>query len=107
MSAGGKDDVKLKVELPNGPTWDSFEMCKDNWVGEGTSPGSMVHEVEKLPALPEPTQEVKTLLNTVLVNGFETVTLQTDFSNPGVWMAHCHILEHAELGMMTEIHVGQ
>ncbi|NCG19814.1 MAG: multicopper oxidase domain-containing protein [Rhodobacterales bacterium] len=142
---------------------------------EGTSPGFMVHEVEKLPALPEPTQEVEIVLNTgsgsafawsingdvygqgdaipvkgdrptrltivemsgiphpfhvpgqffqildrddgelfksaqldtVMVNGFETVTIQTDFSNPGVWMAHCHLLEHAELGMMTEIHVGQ
>jgi FtsP/CotA-like multicopper oxidase with cupredoxin domain len=25
--------------------------------------------------------------------------------NPGRWMAHCHILEHAELGMMAEIQV--
>ncbi len=24
----------------------------------------------------------------------------------GRWMMHCHILEHAEAGMMTEIHVG-
>jgi hypothetical protein len=23
--------------------------------------------------------------------------------NPGRWMAHCHILEHAELGMMSEL----
>jgi FtsP/CotA-like multicopper oxidase with cupredoxin domain len=26
--------------------------------------------------------------------------------HPGVWMFHCHILEHAERGMMGELHVG-
>jgi len=25
--------------------------------------------------------------------------------NPGAWMMHCHILEHAELGMMSHFHV--
>jgi FtsP/CotA-like multicopper oxidase with cupredoxin domain len=28
------------------------------------------------------------------------------FDNPGHWMAHCHILEHAEYGMMGEIYVN-
>ena len=43
-------------------------------------------------------------VDTLLINGDETVVLETDFANAGRWMAHCHILEHAELGMMTEIH---
>lgn len=42
-------------------------------------------------------------LDTVLVGGDEELVLQTDFDNPGRWMAHCHILEHAELGMMAEL----
>ncbi|MCK6586366.1 MAG: multicopper oxidase domain-containing protein [Polyangiaceae bacterium] len=26
--------------------------------------------------------------------------------NPGMWMFHCHILEHAERGMMGELEVA-
>ena len=43
--------------------------------------------------------------DTVLVGGLETVVIESDFSNPGMWMAHCHILEHAELGMMSLVEV--
>lgn len=32
----------------------------------------------------------------------ETIRLRIIIDNPGRWMAHCHILEHAELGMMGE-----
>ena len=45
------------------------------------------------------------LMDTVLVEGRDELYLYTEFENPGLWMAHCHILEHAERGMMTEIHV--
>ncbi len=47
------------------------------------------------------------LRDTVLVSGSETLELYTNFDNPGRWMAHCHILEHAELGMMTEVVVSE
>ncbi len=47
------------------------------------------------------------LMDTVLVDGEDELVLATDFSNPGRWMAHCHILEHAELGMMTEMVVEE
>ena len=43
------------------------------------------------------------LRDTVLVGGDDELLLYTELSNPGRWMAHCHILEHAELGMMTEL----
>lgn len=43
------------------------------------------------------------LHDTVLVPGMETVEIVAYLDNPGRWMAHCHILEHAELGMMSEI----
>lgn len=43
------------------------------------------------------------LRDTVLVGPEETLRLYTEFDNPGRWMSHCHILEHAELGMMTEM----
>jgi FtsP/CotA-like multicopper oxidase with cupredoxin domain len=43
------------------------------------------------------------LKDVVLVPGSRTVDILAYFDNPGRWMAHCHILEHAELGMMGEI----
>ena len=43
--------------------------------------------------------------DTVLVGGMQTVVVASDFSNPGTWMAHCHILEHAQLGMMSLVDV--
>ena len=43
------------------------------------------------------------LKDTVLVPGMSTVEIVAYMDNPGRWMAHCHILEHAELGMMSEI----
>ncbi|MGH3077455.1 MAG: multicopper oxidase domain-containing protein [Gaiellaceae bacterium] len=38
--------------------------------------------------------------DTVLVRTGETVDILLDVTNPGVWMAHCHIAEHHEGGMM-------
>jgi len=43
------------------------------------------------------------LYDTVMVSGGATVNIVAHLDNPGQWMAHCHILEHAELGMMSEI----
>lgn len=42
------------------------------------------------------------LKDVVLLPGFESVDLIATLDNPGEWMAHCHILEHSELGMMAE-----
>ncbi|MEK7557531.1 MAG: multicopper oxidase family protein [Patescibacteria group bacterium] len=38
--------------------------------------------------------------DTVLVKNGDTVEILVDMSNPGDWMAHCHISEHLEDGMM-------
>jgi len=43
--------------------------------------------------------------DTVLVKAGETVDIVLDTSNPGVWMAHCHIAEHLETGMMMKFTV--
>lgn len=43
------------------------------------------------------------LYDTVLIPGLSTIEIIAYLDNPGRWMAHCHILEHAELGMMAEI----
>ncbi len=43
--------------------------------------------------------------DTVLVHPKETVDVGTVPEDPGRWMLHCHILEHAESGMMTIIEV--
>ncbi|MBL4688746.1 MAG: multicopper oxidase family protein, partial [Nannocystaceae bacterium] len=43
--------------------------------------------------------------DTVLVHGRETVDLGLVPTDVGKWMVHCHILEHAEAGMMTLVEV--
>jgi len=45
------------------------------------------------------------LKDTVLLDAFEKVTIVSYFDNPGRWMFHCHIPEHAEFGMMSELEV--
>lgn len=44
--------------------------------------------------------------DTVLIRTGETVDLLVEMSNPGTWMAHCHIAEHLEGGMMMSFAVG-
>lgn len=43
--------------------------------------------------------------DTVIVPQMSTLRLAARFDEPGGWMYHCHILEHAEGGMMGEIDV--
>jgi FtsP/CotA-like multicopper oxidase with cupredoxin domain len=38
--------------------------------------------------------------DTALVEKGNTIDILVDMSNPGAWMAHCHIAEHLEAGMM-------
>jgi FtsP/CotA-like multicopper oxidase with cupredoxin domain len=45
--------------------------------------------------------------DTVLVRTGETVDILLDVSNPGHWMAHCHIAEHHESGMMFSFIVDE
>lgn len=45
--------------------------------------------------------------DTVLVRKGETVDILLDVTNPGIWMAHCHIAEHHESGMMLSFRVTE
>jgi FtsP/CotA-like multicopper oxidase with cupredoxin domain len=45
--------------------------------------------------------------DTVLVRAGQTVDILLDVSNPGLWMAHCHIAEHTESGMMFSFTVAR
>jgi FtsP/CotA-like multicopper oxidase with cupredoxin domain len=45
--------------------------------------------------------------DTVLVRTGETVDILLDVTNPGRWMAHCHIAEHHESGMMFSFKVDE
>jgi FtsP/CotA-like multicopper oxidase with cupredoxin domain len=51
---------------------------------------------------PEPNLAWK---DTVLVRAGEVVDILFDVTNPGRWMAHCHIAEHSESGMMFSFDV--
>ncbi len=43
--------------------------------------------------------------DTIIVKAHESLELTARFDEPGKWMYHCHILEHAEGGMVGELHV--
>jgi FtsP/CotA-like multicopper oxidase with cupredoxin domain len=43
--------------------------------------------------------------DTVLIPKGQTVDILLDLTNPGIWMAHCHIAEHHESGMMFTFRV--
>jgi FtsP/CotA-like multicopper oxidase with cupredoxin domain len=45
--------------------------------------------------------------DTVLLRAGETVDVVLDVSNPGLWMAHCHIAEHNQSGMMFSFNVAR
>ncbi len=45
------------------------------------------------------------LEDTINVGVYGTVRLRIEANNPGDWMSHCHILHHAEGGMMTVLRV--
>lgn len=44
--------------------------------------------------------------DTVLIPAGETVDLLLELTNPGKWMAHCHIAEHLEAGMQFVFEVA-
>ena len=45
--------------------------------------------------------------DTVLIRTGQTVDILFDVSNPGLWMAHCHIAEHMQSGMMFSFTVSR
>jgi FtsP/CotA-like multicopper oxidase with cupredoxin domain len=45
--------------------------------------------------------------DTALVRTGETVDILLDVTNPGLWMAHCHIAEHMQSGMMFSFTVDR
>jgi FtsP/CotA-like multicopper oxidase with cupredoxin domain len=45
--------------------------------------------------------------DTVLVRRGQTVDILFDVTNPGLWMAHCHIAEHMHSGMMFSFIVAR
>jgi FtsP/CotA-like multicopper oxidase with cupredoxin domain len=45
--------------------------------------------------------------DTMLLAAGETADILLDISNPGRWMAHCHIAEHLETGMKLVFTVGE
>jgi FtsP/CotA-like multicopper oxidase with cupredoxin domain len=45
--------------------------------------------------------------DTVLVRTGQTIDILFDVTNPGLWMAHCHIAEHMQSGMMFSFTVDR
>jgi FtsP/CotA-like multicopper oxidase with cupredoxin domain len=62
----------------------------------------LVFEVLSVDGVPPP---ARTWEDTVNVRIRQRVRLRVPADNPGLWMAHCHILPHVEDGMMTLVRV--
>jgi len=45
--------------------------------------------------------------DSILIPVGDTYDIMVEFSNPGLWMAHCHIAEHLSAGMMFTFAVGK
>ena len=45
--------------------------------------------------------------DTVLVRTGQTTDILFDVTEPGLWMAHCHIAEHMQSGMMFSFTVAR
>ncbi len=45
--------------------------------------------------------------DTVLVSAGSTIDILVEFANPGEWLMHCHIPEHAEAGMIASFTVSK
>jgi len=54
--------------------------------------------------VPEPNLVWK---DTVLVRTGQVVDILFDVTNPGLWMAHCHIAEHLQSGIMFGFNVAR
>ncbi len=53
----------------------------------------------------EPPLNLKGWKDTVSIEAGQTVKLAVKFNNKGIYMFHCHILEHEENGMMGQVEV--
>lgn len=53
----------------------------------------------------EPSEGEKGFKDTVFVGAGETVRIIVQFKHKGIFMYHCHILEHEEAGMMGQLEV--
>jgi FtsP/CotA-like multicopper oxidase with cupredoxin domain len=45
--------------------------------------------------------------DTVLIPAGDTIEILLNPTNPGMWMAHCHIAEHLSDGMMFNFNVNE
>lgn len=62
-------------------------------------------EITDVDGAPPP---LRALQDTINVGPMQTVTLRVPLDGrPGTWRFHCHILEHAERGMMGELDVTE
>ena len=54
----------------------------------------------------EPPPQERGFKDTVFVNLGEEVAIRVRFTHPGIFMYHCHILEHEDNGMMGQFRVS-
>jgi len=110
----GPDDVAIDAKTAEDTGYTVGDRVKLRLVNEMDSDHPMHHPfhlhgagrflVLSRDGVPEPNLVWK---DTVLVRTGQTVDILFDVSNPGLWMAHCHIAEHMQSGMMFSFNVAR
>jgi FtsP/CotA-like multicopper oxidase with cupredoxin domain len=108
-----RDRTEGGNDTPTGWNFTAGERVKIRLVNEMDSDHPMHHPfhvhgagrflVLARDGVPEPNLVWK---DTVLLRTGQTVDILFHATNPGVWMAHCHIPEHMHSGMMFNFTVG-
>jgi Multicopper oxidase len=80
----------------------------EGWQEEGDILGYHAHGAGRFLILSRDGQIEPNLVwkDTVLLRAGETAEILLYVTNPGLWMAHCHIAEHTEGGMMFSFDVA-
>ncbi len=108
-----RDDMTQEENMDVVWNFKKGDMVKVRIVNDKNSPHPMQHPfhvhgnrfvVLATNGVPNPNMAWK---DTALVQTGDTMDILIDMSNPGKWMAHCHILEHLHSGMMIEYDVSE
>lgn len=104
FTVNGMAHPKVPMTMVANNTIHSFDVLNDSDMDHPFHLHGFFFQVLARDGIPEPPAA---LLNkdTIILPAKRSLRLVSRFDEPGMWMYHCHILEHAEHGMMGEIHV--
>ena len=79
---------------------------KNRWAGDRHGWGPTFFQIESTNGVPTLADALANK-DTMIIPRVSTLRLVARFAEPGRWMYQCHILEHADGGMMGELDVEE